>query len=72
MKSAGILIILSGLIFILATSMNPGSFSNKVYNWSPLNGMLVMGFGMLIYIINVKIRSSEVFPNTDKKKQFYL
>lgn len=72
MKAAGILIMLFGLLFILATSINPGSFSNKVYNWSPVNGMLMMGLGVFIYIINVKIRSSEVFPNPGKTKQFQL
>jgi hypothetical protein len=72
MKAAGILIMLFGLVLLMMTSIVPGGFGDKVYNWSPLNGMIVMGFGALIYIATVKIRSSEVFPYPEKEKQFYL
>lgn len=70
MKATGMIIILIGLVLILATSIKPGN--DKVYNWSPVNGMIIMGLGAIVYIANVKIRSSEVFPNPKKKKQFYL
>jgi|GEM_PF-2499221 len=55
----GIIITFLGFILILLTSFYPDLYGDKVHNLSPVNGMIIMGFGALIYVLNTKINYSE-------------
>ena len=60
MKVIGIALIFLGLFLTIVTSFKfePGGtdlgINNKVHNWSPLNGMIIMGLGGIIYIGSLK------------------